>query len=147
MYSSTVGCCQPAARAAASAMAHCEFCGTPCSVLSQRRTAFWSRGSMPLERTSSTHSSSVRPVRSRMDRVTAAIISSGLAMVASSEDIRASGILQCRRTDAEGGADGIPRAAAAPGVAAAARGPRVAYTAPMIVHLVDGTYELFRHFF
>src|SRR5690606_5866846 len=81
MYSSSDGGTQPATLAAASAIAHCEFCLTPCSVLSHRRTAFWSRGSMPLAATSATHSSSVRPVRSFMLSVTASSMSCVARMV------------------------------------------------------------------
>src|SRR5262245_28882554 len=78
MYSAVLGRAQPAARAAASAMAHWRFCGTPCSARSQRRTAFWSSGSIPDAWTSATHSSSVLPVRSASDPLTALIISSGV---------------------------------------------------------------------
>jgi hypothetical protein len=77
-YSAVLGRTQPAARAAASAMAHWLFCGTPCSVRSQRRTAFWSSGSIPDAWASVTHSSSVLPVRSASDSLTALIISSGV---------------------------------------------------------------------
>jgi hypothetical protein len=52
--------------------------GTPCSVRSQRRTAFWSSGSIPDAWTSATHSASGRPVRSASDSLTALIISSGV---------------------------------------------------------------------
>ncbi len=44
---------------------------------SQRRTAFWSRGSRSLAATTSTHSSTDLPVRSRKDSETAATISWG----------------------------------------------------------------------
>jgi len=77
MYSSALGRTHPAARAAASAMAHWVFCGTPCSDRSQRRTAFWSSGSIPEASTSASHSSSERPVRSASDPITALIMSSG----------------------------------------------------------------------
>src|SRR5215469_6322354 len=78
MYSAVLGRTQPAARAEASAMAHWLFCATPCSVRSQRRTAFWSSGSVPDAWTSATHSASVLPVRSASDALTAPIISSGV---------------------------------------------------------------------
>src|SRR5215831_8727365 len=84
MYSAALGRTQPAARAAASAMAHWLFCGTPCSVRSQRRTAFWSSGSIPDAWTSATHSASGRPVRCASDALTALIISSGVLATADS---------------------------------------------------------------
>ena len=59
-------------------MAHWLFCFTPWTSRSHRRTAFWSSGSTPEPVTSATHSSSVRPVRSAMESVTALIISSGV---------------------------------------------------------------------
>ena len=58
-------------------MAHWEFCGTPWTSRSQARTARWSSASRPDPLTSATHSSSVRPVRSCIDPVTAAIMSAG----------------------------------------------------------------------
>ncbi len=58
-------------------MAHWLFCGTPCSARSQRRTAFWSSGSIPDASTSASHSSSERPVRAARDPVTAPIMSPG----------------------------------------------------------------------
>jgi hypothetical protein len=78
MHSAVLGRTQPAARAAASAIAHWLFCGTTCADRSQRRTAFWSSGSIPDAWTSATHSSSVRPVRSASDSPTALIMSSGV---------------------------------------------------------------------
>src|ERR1019366_4249150 len=77
-YSATLGGTQPAARAAAAAIAPRLFCATPCSDRSQQRTAFWSIGSMSWAWTSATHSSSDRPVRTASDALTALSISSGV---------------------------------------------------------------------
>src|SRR5665811_2136302 len=52
-------------------------CGMPWTSLSQRRTSSCCNGSSPACRTRSTHSSSVRPVRSCIDAVPAAVLSAG----------------------------------------------------------------------
>ena len=77
-YSATVGGTQPAERAAASAIAHWLFCGTPCSARSHPRTAFWSSGSTPDAWTRAAHWSSDRPVRDASDLLTALSISPGV---------------------------------------------------------------------
>ena len=79
-----VGGTHPASLAAASAMAHWLFCGTPCSRRSHPRTAFWSSGSSPEAWTRATHSCSDRPVRAASDPLTALIMSSGVRGMAGS---------------------------------------------------------------
>ena len=67
----------PAASAAAKPTVHREFWARPCTSPSQARTAFWSSGSGPSACTSATHSSTVRPVRAFIERVTASTMSFG----------------------------------------------------------------------